>query len=128
MIAMRCKWLRSLTYDQIFVRHNQQPNCNCNDCEQLLCHQIINHFRMFPMLMCHWCIRKIDRNCLDERRPKTKFKRLNWWKLFSKIAKLTCSPNGSGQFGAAAPCAENKFTFISRFYSITKNTKRSRLF
>lgn len=59
----------SESYDRVFVHHNQQPNCNCNDCARLLCHQIANHFRMFLMLMFHLYTKKIDRSCLDVHMP-----------------------------------------------------------
>lgn len=95
------------TYDQIYVHRNQRPNCNCNDCEQLLYHRITNHFHMFPMSMFHLCTKRIDHNCLDGHRPgrDSSYKSKN-----SKIrtSGFTCSPYGSGQCGAAAPCAKNK--------------------
>lgn len=72
-ITKHCYFLTSTitlseTYDRVCVHRNQQPNCSCSDCVRLLCHQKVNHFRMFLMSMFHLYTKRIDRNCLDEHK------------------------------------------------------------
>lgn len=57
------------TYDRIFERHNQQPNCNYSGCGQLLYHRKVNHFHMFPKSRFRLCTKRIDHNYLDEHKP-----------------------------------------------------------
>lgn len=57
------------THDRIFVFHNQRPSYSCSGGVHFPFHRTANHFRKFPMSMCHLCTRRIGHSCLGERRP-----------------------------------------------------------